>query len=67
MEDISVTGCFHTFVTDCVCFLNNSGEEKINSFIVAVSSLNFLIEEQISRSLKCRRKFYFTSYGPLQN
>ena len=48
MEDLSVTGCLHTFVTDCACFLNNSGEEKINSFIVAVSSLNFLIEEQIS-------------------
>jgi len=31
-----------------VCFLNNSGEEKINSFIVVVSSLNFLIKEQIS-------------------
>ena len=29
-------------------FFNNSGEEKINSFIVVVSSLNFLIEEQIS-------------------
>ena len=29
-------------------FLNNSGEEKINSFIVVVSSLNFLKEEQIS-------------------
>ena len=48
MEDLSVTGCLHTFVTECVCFLNNSGEEKINSFIVVVSSLNFLIEEQIS-------------------
>ena len=48
MEDLSETGCLHTFVTDFVCFLNNSGEEKINSFIVAVSSLNFLIEEQIS-------------------
>ena len=48
MEDLSVTGCLYTFVTDCVCFLNNSGEEKINSFIVAVSSLNFLIGEQIS-------------------
>ena len=48
MEDLSVIGCLHTFVTDCVCFLNNSGEEKINSFIVVVSSLNVLIEEQIS-------------------
>ena len=82
MEDLSVTGCLHTFATECVCFLNNSGEEKINSFIVVVSSLNFLIEEQISStnvfkgaenvaivdwSLKCRRKFYFTFYGPLQN
>ena len=44
MEDISVTGCLHMFVTECV----NSGEEKINSFIVVVSSLNVLIEEQIS-------------------
>ena len=43
-----MTGCLHTFVTECVCFLNNSGEEKINSFIVVVSSLNVLIEEQIS-------------------
>ena len=82
MEDLSVTGCLHTFVTERVCFLNNSGEEKINSFIVVISSLNFLIEEQISStnvfkgaenvaivdwSLKCHRKFYFTSYGPLQN
>jgi len=33
----------------CVCvFFSKSGEEKINSFIVVVSSLNFLIEEQIS-------------------
>ena len=79
MEDLSVTGCLHTFVTECV---NNSGEEKINSFIVVVSSLNFLIEEQISStnvfkgaenvaivdwSLKCHRKFYFTFYDPLQN
>ena len=47
MEDLSVTGCLHTFVTN-VFFLNNSGEEKINSFIVVVSLLNFLIEEQIS-------------------
>ena len=31
----------------CV-FFSNSGEEKINSFIVVVSSLKFLIEEQIS-------------------
>ena len=44
MEDLSVTGCLHMFVTECV----NSGEEKINSIIVVVSSLNFLIEEQIS-------------------
>jgi len=29
-------------------FFDNSGEEKINSFIVVVSSLNFLVEEQIS-------------------
>ena len=48
MEDLSVTGCLHTFATERVCFLNNNGEEKINSFIVVVSSLNFLIEEQIS-------------------
>ena len=44
MEDLSVTGCLNMFVTECV----NNGEEKINSFIVVVSSLNFLIEEQIS-------------------
>ena len=44
MEDLLVTGCLHMFVTECV----NSGEEKINSFIVVVSSLNVLIEEQIS-------------------
>ena len=44
MEDLSVTGSLHMFVTECV----NSGEEKINSFIVVVSSLNFLMEEQIS-------------------
>ena len=31
----------------CV-FFSKSGEEKINSFIVVVSSLNFLMEEQIS-------------------
>ena len=31
----------------CV-FFSKSGEEKINSFIVVVSSLNFLIDEQIS-------------------
>ena len=43
-----MTGCLDTFVTECVCFLNNSGEEKSNSFIVVVSSLNLLIEEQIS-------------------
>ena len=47
-----VTGCLHTFVTELCVFFNNSGEEKINSFIVVVSSLNFLIEEQISRVLK---------------
>ena len=29
-------------------FFNNSGEEKINSLIVIVSSLNFLMEELIS-------------------
>ena len=75
MEDLSVTGCLNMFVTECV----NNGEEKINSFIVVVSSLNFLIEEQISSMTvfkgtenvaivkECRRKFYFTSYGPLQN
>ena len=44
MEDLSVTDCLHMFVTECV----NSGEQKINPFIVVVSSLNFLIEEQIS-------------------
>ena len=32
----------------CVCVFSKSGEEKINSFIVVVSSLNFLIDEQIS-------------------
>ena len=31
----------------CV-FFSKTGEEKINSFIVVVSSLNFLIDEQIS-------------------
>jgi len=31
----------------CV-FFSKSGEEKINSFIVVVSSLNFLIDEQMS-------------------
>ena len=35
-------------MTELCVFFNNSGEEKINSFIVVVSSLNFLIEEQIS-------------------
>ena len=44
MEDLSVTGSLHMFEAECV----NSGEEKINSFIVVVSSLNFLMEEQIS-------------------
>ena len=39
-----MTGSLHMFVTECV----NSGEEKINFFIVVVSSLNFLMEEQIS-------------------
>ena len=28
-------------------FFSKSGEEKINSFIVVVSSLNFLIDEEI--------------------
>jgi len=32
----------------CVCVFSKSGEEKINSFIVVVFSLNFLIDEQIS-------------------
>ena len=32
----------------CVCFFSKSGGEKINAFIVVVSSLNFLIDEQIS-------------------
>ena len=33
----------------CVCvFFSKSGEEKMNAFIVVVSSLNFLIDEQIS-------------------
>jgi len=37
------------YVCDWMCvFLNNSDEEKINSFTVVVSWLNFLIEEQIS-------------------
>ena len=31
MEDLSVTGCLHTFVTECVLF-SNSGEEKIYFF-----------------------------------
>ena len=44
IEDLSVTDCLHMFVTECV----NSSEQKINPFIVVVSSLNFLIEEQIS-------------------
>jgi len=51
MEDLSVTGYLHAFVTECVCvyvFFSKSGEEKTNSFIVVVSSLNFLIDEQIS-------------------
>ena len=43
-----MTGCLHTFVTELCVFSNNTGEEKINSFIVVVSSLNFLIKEQIS-------------------
>ena len=30
-----MTGCLHTFVTECV-FFNNNGEEKINPFIVVV-------------------------------
>jgi len=55
----------------------------MNSFIVVVSSLKFLIDEQIS-NMKVfkgtenvaivdmieefyRRKFYFTCYRPLQN
>ena len=39
----------HAFVPECVCvFFSKSGEEKFNSFIVVVSSLNFLIDEQIS-------------------
>ena len=41
-----MTGYLHAFVTECV--FSKSGEEKINSFIVVVSSLNFLIDEQIS-------------------
>ena len=68
----------------CVCvfvFFSKSGEEKINSFIVVVSSLNFLIEEQISNmkvfkgtenvaiveEFEVPPKFYFTSYVHLQN
>ena len=49
MEDLSVTGYLHAFVTECVCmFFSKSSEEKINSFIVVVSSLNVLMDEQIS-------------------
>ena len=48
IEDLSVTGYFHAFVTECVYGFSKSGEEKINYFIVVVSSLNFLIDEQIS-------------------
>ena len=44
--DLSVTGYLHAFAT--VCVFSKSGEEKINSFIVVVSSLNFLIDEQMS-------------------
>ena len=66
------------FVTECV----NSGEEKINSFIVVVSSLNFLIEEQISsmnvfkgtENVAIVKEFevlpqilFHILYGPLQN
>ena len=44
-----MTGYHHAFVAECVCvFFSKSGEEKINFFIVVVSSLNFLIDEQIS-------------------
>ena len=46
MEDLSGTGCLHTFVTECVFFLNNSGEEEINSFIVVVSSMNVNIKHE---------------------
>ena len=36
-------------MTKCVCvFFSKSGEEKINSFILVRSSLNFLRDEQIS-------------------
>ena len=65
----------------CVCFFSKSSEEKINSFIVVVSSLNVLMDEQISNmkvfkgtenvaiveEFEVPPKFYFTSYGPLQN
>ena len=64
----------------CV-FFSKSSEEKINSFIVVVYSLNFLMDEQISNmnvfkgtenvaiveEFEVPPKFYFTSYGPLQN
>ena len=70
-------------MTECgVCvFFSKSGGEKINSFIVVVSSLNFLIDEQISNmkvlkgtenvaiveEFEVCPNFYFTSlYGPLQ-
>ena len=55
MEDLSVTGYLHAFATECVCVyvcvcFRKSGGEKINSFIVVVSLLNFLIDEQISNT-----------------
>jgi len=65
----------------CVCFSKSGREKILNSFIVVVSSLNFLIDEQISNmkvlkgtenvaiveEFEVRRKFYFSSlYGPLQ-
>jgi len=41
-----VTGYLHAFVTECVCVVFFLA--KVNSFIVVVSSSNFLIDEQIS-------------------
>ena len=76
-----MTGYLHAFVIEYVCFLAKVVKRKlIQSFIVVVSSLNFLIDEQISNikvfkgtenvaiveEFEVPPKFYFTSYGPLQ-
>ena len=48
MEDLSVTGYLHAFVTECVCvFLAKVVKRKL-TLIVVVSSLNFLMDEQKS-------------------